>query len=527
MFFQFKTRIFSFLTLFFTLILLNCAPANANTNNYLPLELGKQWVLHSTAWNMALTFEIIEQKEGIYRLKIHNPWMLWEMSLFPVDDKVYLQSLAMGASDQPIGGLSLYYDFSVPTGQQLPVSMGNLTVVGRSLTVTTEKATYTNCVKLELLSGNGFKQRWTFAPNVGFVEYEFANTIFRLKESASRLSMVGTVDLPAWQSPVTKGQRVLAVDANPAATGKYLDSLGKAEQIGAKTISLHFDWPSIETSANNYQAAYLDIANVFYPPRGLNVSLVLAPIHNKNVILPADLQGRRFDDPLVVGRFKKLLDFIFAHLPDVKLSNLVIGSEIDAYLGTDAEKWAQYISFYSQIANYAHQLRPTISVTTEFRFMQGYLSGPRPFLDIINQYSDVIGVSYYPITMEGTVIKPTVLARHFKTIADAFPNKPIHVLQLGYPSSTLLQSSENLQASFVTELFKAWDLYATRIQLVRYTFMTDMSAESIIGAGNYFGDASLLFGQFLSTLGLRTSPGDGTDKPALLTFGAEAYVRGW
>lgn len=527
MFHIFEKYTFLFLHLLCALILINPLSSNAQSNDYLPIELGKQWVLHSNSWNIALTFEVTEYKEGTYRLKIHNPWMLLEMSLFPVNDKVFLQSLAMGDSDKPIGGLSLYYDFNAPVGKETPVGMGKLTVVGRSLTVTTDRTTYTDCIKMELLSSNGFKQGWTFAPNVGFVEYEFAGTIFRLNESASRLNVTPTIDLPAWQGPVAKGERILAIDANPAENNNYLDSLAKAVQIGAQTISLHFDWRSLEPTATSYKPVYLDIANAFYPPRGLNLSLVLAPIHNNNLVLPPDLQGLPFDDPLVVSRFKMLLDFVFAHIPNINLTNLVIGSEIDAYLGTDLEKWEQYISFYSQIVDYAHQLRPQVSVTTEFRFIHGYLGRARPFLEKINEYSDVIGVSYYPLTLEGMVINPEVLTRHFKTIVDGFPNKPIQFLQLGFPSSSLLQSDENLQAAFVKELFKAWDLYAERINLVRYTFMTDFSVAAISNASTYFGDASPLFKEFLSTLGLRRFLGNGTDKLALLAFDAETHARGW
>lgn len=527
MFYVFKKCTFSLLSLLFALIFVSPMSANAQGNNYLPIELGKQWVLHSASWNMSLTFEVIDYTEGTYRLKIHNPWMLWEMSLFPLNDKIFLQSLAMGESDKPIGGLSLYYDFSAPAGKETPVGMGKLTVVGRSLTVTTDKKTYNDCIKIELLSSNGFKQRWTFAPNLGFVEYEFAGTTFRLDESASRLNAAPTADLPAWQGPVARGERILAVDANPAENNNYLDSLSKAVQIGAKTISLHFDWRSLEPTASKYETIYLDIANAFYPSRGLSLSLVLAPIHNNSLLLPPDLQGLPFDHPLVVSRFKMLLDLVFARIPDVNLTSLVIGSEIDAYLGTDPEKWEQYISFYSQMVEHAHKLRPQVSVTTEFRFSHGYLGGARPFLERINEYSDVIGVSYYPLTLEGMVMNPEVLTRHFKTIADGFPNKPIQFLQIGYPSSPLLQSDENLQANFVKELFKAWDLFSERINLVRYTFMTDLSVGSISGASTYFGDGGSSFEQFLGTLGLRRFAGNGTDKPALLTFDAETYVRGW
>jgi hypothetical protein len=523
----YKKYFLSVLALLFGLILVNPALANSQGSQYLQLGLGKRWVLHSASLNMDLALEVTEFKEGAYRLKIDNPWIAYEMSLFPLNDKVYVQDVAVGGYNQPLGGYSLFYDFSAPVGSKTSVVMGSLNVVSNSQTVTTDKGTYNNCVKLELVSNDGFTQRWTFAPGIGFVQYDFAGTTFTLKESSSSLNSPPTADLPAWQGPVQVGDRILAVDANPTGNNNYLTTLSKATQVGVKAVSLHFDWNFLEPSQNSYQGTYLNLANNFYPAYGLGVSLIIAPIHNSNVNLPSDLQGLAFDNPLVVSRFKQLLNFIFASIPNVNLTTLVIGSEIDAYLGADPKKWAQYTNFYRQIAAYAHQIRPNLNVATEFMFIPGYLGESRPFLDVINQYSDVIAVSYYPRTLEGMVMDPEVVTRHFKTIADAFPQKPIQFLQLGYPSSSVLQSSEELQANFVQELFKAWDLYSDRINLVRYTFLTDLDKNTISDAGVYFGDQRPSFQQFLATLGLRTFSGDGTDKPAFIMLDAETSVRGW
>ena len=509
------------------LTLFNPALANAQDSQYLPLGVGKTWVLHSESWNMNLAIEVTEFKEGAYHLKIDNPWIAYEMSLFPLKDKVYIKDIALGGYNQPLGGYSLFYDFSAPVSSKTNVIMGSLNVVSHSQTVTTDKGTYNNCIKLELVSKDGFTQRWTFAPGIGIVQYDFAGITFTLDELASSLSSPITDDLPTWQGPVKMGSRILAIDANPSENNSYQTSITDAIQVGVKAISMHFDWNFLEPTSNSYQGMYLNIANDFYPAYGLGVSLIIAPIHNSSVNLPPDLQGLAFDNPLVVSRFKQLLDFVFEKIPNVNLTTLVIGSEIDAYLGDDPEKWAQYTNFFRQIAAYAHQKRPYLNVSTEFMFIQGYLGKARPFLDIINQYCDVIAVSYYPKTLEGMVMDPAVVTRHFKTIVDAFANKPIQFLQLGYPSSSELQSSEELQAIFVQEFFKAWDLYSDRINLVRYTYLTDLDENTISNLSTYFGDQSPAFKQFLSTLGLRTFSGNGIDKLAFAMLEDEVFARNW
>jgi len=53
--------------------------------------------------------------------------------------------------------------------------------------------------------------------------------------------------------------------------------------------------------------------------------------------MPADLAGTPFDDPAFIQRFKALLDYVLAQIPDLQLTSLAIGNEIDGYLGADKE----------------------------------------------------------------------------------------------------------------------------------------------------------------------------------------------
>ena len=367
-------------------LLIHSAPAQAQTSNYLPLALGKRWVMHSNDWNVDLAFEVVAIEDGAFRVKINNPWMPWEVRLFPVKEKVYLQSLRMGPQTSWTGGYALYHDFSAPAGSDVAVAMGNLRVLSRSLWVTTDIRTYTNCIKLELAGTNGFTQAWTFAAGVGLVEFEFGGTTFVLKEAASTLGSAGGAAGPGPTSPtpMTKGDRILAVNVNTSSVNDYLSAFSRGAAIGMQTTSLHFDWKTLEPSPQVYQGAYLGIANQFYPSRGVGVILTLAPIHNVANALPDDLKTLPLDHPMVISRFKKLLDFVLASTTNANLNTIVIGSEIDGYMRADPAKWSQFTTFYAQVAAHIRASRPGLRVATEFTF-NGFLGEAKPYLQAINQ----------------------------------------------------------------------------------------------------------------------------------------------
>jgi hypothetical protein len=146
-------------------------------------------------------------------------------------------------------------------------------------------------------------------------------------------------------------------------------------------------------------------------------------------------------------------------------------------------------------------------------------------LKTINQYSDVVGVSYYPLDLEGLVLDPTVVSRHFKAISDAFPQKSIHFTQFGFPTSSVLRSSESLQSEFIRETFKAWDAHGSRVKLLNFTFLHDLDRNVVSGVCGYFEVASTSCKELLATLGLRTF--DGTDKQAIDVLDSESLMRGW
>lgn len=164
------------------------------------------------------------------------------------------------------------------------------------------------------------------------------------------------------------------------------------------------------------------------------------------------------------------------------------------------------------------------SVGTEPTF-DGIMGPAKPFIQELNQHSDIIGVSYYPMGKNGNVKDPAVVHADFDALVSLYPDKPIYFYQYGYPSSTFLKSSEARQRRFIEETFKAWDRQASHILMIDFTWLHDKSADDTQRDALYYKIPGRQFTEFIGTLGLRTHAGQ--DKQALRVLKAEAKARGW
>ena len=152
-----------------------------------------------------------------------------------------------------------------------------------------------------------------------------------------------------------KGNRRLEIDITDAENGDYDQSIALVKEVGAESVSLSVFWDEIETSPGVFapDPNWLEVANLYYPGQDFQVSLVISVLDTTEIRLPADLVEKSFADPEVVSRFKALLDYIKSQIPDLKLTSLAIGNEIDGVLGNDSGAWEQYGAFFTPATEYA------------------------------------------------------------------------------------------------------------------------------------------------------------------------------
>lgn len=328
---------------------------------------------------------------------------------------------------------------------------------------------------------------------------------------------------------VTPAINVIAVDVSTLpqnAAFNYDSTFSLGVSIGMQQTGLYFNWTTLETAPQVYDFSLPDIANIYYPANNMAVDLTITTIHTNVPEIPSDLSALPLDDASVVGRFNSLLDSLKLHLNQLQLSSLVIGSEMDVYLATDSTLWNQFINFHSMVTAHAKLLWPSVPVACEATFsgLTGYASG---FLQTLNQHTDYIGVSYYPLDAAFQVAPLTVIGNDFNLVTSLYPSKPIQFYQYGFPSSPSCSSSEIIQQQFITETFTQWDLHASKIRMIDFTWMHDLDTAAVNYFLNYYGINDPGFAGFLGSIGLRRWTGSGSNKPAFEELICQAKARGF
>jgi len=103
---------------------------------------------------------------------------------------------------------------------------------------------------------------------------------------------------------------------------------------------------------------------------------------------------------------------------------------------------------------------------------------------------------------------------------------PVVLQEVGYPSATVLSSSELNQARFVRSVFRAWNASAARIPFLNYFLLHDLPPQLCGQLAQYYGlPHDRNFQAFLCSLGLRYA--DGKPKSAWSALVKAAKAAGF
>ncbi len=315
---------------------------------------------------------------------------------------------------------------------------------------------------------------------------------------------------------------LFSVSVNETSKLPYNASFEAAKRLGINFVSLSLPWDEVEVSKGVYRNKFPQIANLVYPESNVKLALVLTPLDTNRSRMPKDLQLRKFDDPQTIKRFNDTFDWVVAQMPAVDLACLSIGNEVDAYLGSDASKWQQYRNFFQATGDHARHIRPRLVVGTKMTFAA---LRDNPEARKLATLGDAVMATYYPLNNDFTVKEPTVVNTDIDVLTERFASTPLYLLEVGYPSSNLLGSSEGKQSQFVKLFFEVWKRHSNSVKLVEFTWLNDIGEREREDWGNYyhFGDTKFL--EYLGSLGLRTE--SGRPKRAFDVLVEETRKSGW
>ncbi len=331
---------------------------------------------------------------------------------------------------------------------------------------------------------------------------------------------------------ILQGARVVGMDIKEVPTVTFDTAYNAAIAIGVRETSVSLDWGILEPTVGNYVDTIPDIINIFYPPQTGELTIIIRPLDTPGTRYPSDLIGN-FDDPAVITAFENFLIHLHSRLTTLnasgKLKWIQVGNEIDADLGADATKWAQWKVFFDAVKTKINSLWPDVEVSSIIQF------GAIQNQNILNQYLSLLPsldnavITYYPLESDFTIRPTNTVATDFDLMVSAIPNKNIILQECGYPSSAINISSEAQQADFISEIFKAWDKHISRFSIIDFSWQYDISDAEASQFVIDFGLSGTVneneFKNYLSSIGL--SNNNATEKLALQRLRDELQIRQW
>jgi len=292
------------------------------------------------------------------------------------------------------------------------------------------------------------------------------------------------------------------------ANGDWDGSVDQAIKAGATSVSLMLFWDDFDKNGSYApDSDWPQVANDYYPAKGLRLNLVIATLDTVADRRPDDLKGRAWDDPELARRFVGFIEQVLARLDDTELVAIVIGNEVDGVLAGD--EWSRYRAFFQAVKPAINGLRPGVPVGMTFTW-QGLQDSENA--QALARVGDAWMVNYYPLDRQFRVLPnagfPAELDR---MIALAAP-QPVMLSETGYPSGGCNAPPEG-QLDFVQMLLSAWQARKTQMPFIEINWLNDISEAELAGYRSYYGVAGDCFQSYLATLGLRAR--DGTAKPAL------------
>jgi len=311
----------------------------------------------------------------------------------------------------------------------------------------------------------------------------------------------------------------------------FTDMLDMFESLRMNVFGFPVNWRDLEPSRRVYELDESFKPLTLVVPRypGLEaVVLVVRMLDTNARPMPADLATRRFNDPELVERFNALIDAVAKQPGIARVTHVLLGNEVDAYLASHRDEAEDFAFFFRRAAEHVRLRLPGVRVGTILTH-----DGVRGQLDLFRRLkadSDFVDYTYYPIGAQWRMRPVREVEADLAFLAQQAGDKPFAFTEIGYSASHLNGSSEARQADFVRAVFRALgpSQRAGRIEFILYHALYDYppgfcrpyAAEQGIGRSDQFC-------AFVEHLGLR-SYATGKPRPAWDAFveGARRWMGG-
>ncbi len=505
---------------FVLLVVLTVPPlglSEPSGGNYLPLEVGNKWELHSPVTDKPIVFEVVGKADSAFRVRWDNPWIPAELQFVSSGDQVSMQAINMGEGVYTLPSPLVYFDFDAAENATWSNAVGKMTILSRHKTVSTTSKQYEHCIEIQITDEKGESNYWTFAPNVGFVQFGQGREAFVLSSfSRSRSSH------PA--HPTSFQSLLIGIDAIPSSVEGYSPeairkSLQTAVNAGMTYMHMAPKWNEMEPKPGLYNFEDPDSSVNRAEEHNLPLELGIRIIDTNQRSTPDTYKNWAWDDPRMAEKLNDLLQALGPRLKG-RARWVAIGNEVNAYFDDRKAEIDQYARLLDRVIGTVRTSFPGALFTVNFT--SDAVSRLQSDYKAITSKVDFISFTYYPLNADFAVKEVDQVKIDLQRMIDAAGDRKVLFQEIGCPSARSLKSSEEKQAKILEQVFHVLKENKDRVMAANILWMSDIPDSLVEQFGQYYQlPNSENFKAYLATLGLFDQQGKA--KLAWRVFEREAH----
>ena len=221
----------------------------------------------------------------------------------------------------------------------------------------------------------------------------------------------------------------------------------EARDLGAGVISWYFFWGGLE---EDWSVADYVMECLSHEGR----SVVVMNVIHTNVLGQYPPKFESFEDP---GFKEAFADFSVAFIERYKPDCYFIGGEVDIYLNMHRHQLPAFREMLGYVYREIKKAGPETQVGLVVTYHYARDFGALDIIRTLAPDSDIIGYTVHPY--EGDYLYHDVSRglEYLNEVPDVVPGKPFAIIETGWSSSALLESSEEKQVEFVHDFFSFVD----------------------------------------------------------------------
>lgn len=276
-----------------------------------------------------------------------------------------------------------------------------------------------------------------------------------------------------------------------------------ALSAGMDTQVVAFNWVDLEPTKGTYKKQLL-LNKLAQAKADLSAPmLMLTGPQSDEMLLPHDLDGqegfklrdgRSIDDPEIIDRYKKLLDWVVPMLSSQNGWAIVVGNEVDIRLQVEPSEAESYLSFLKAVRDHVHSINPDMAVAMTVTAAPVYTADPTVLRFI--EESDFASYTFY-CDPGWSGVMGLVLEFVMPYLQASAEDKPIIFQEFGCSSGFVdgrqqrIAYTPEIQEEFIEAFIKVID-NSPQVRAAYAYQLNDLSAAQIdeyLGLADYLNNA--------------------------------------